>query len=147
METNSTVVVAVYKVTAPNLTTGSGNISLSYNVSANGTLTVQLPYCEVNNATIFDIMNSTVYVNGVKYTNYTLALSANNGTFSVSLTVYGLKGHPTLIWAYSPAVKVVPPLKPSYSSLFDQYMYIIICVAVALIVSISAVYVVRRRKN
>jgi hypothetical protein len=92
-------------------------------------------------------MNSTVYVNGVKYTNFTLALSANNGTFSVILTVYGLKGDPTLIWAYSPVVKVVPPIKPSHSYPFDQYLYVIIGVAVALIVAISAVFIVRRRKH
>ena len=79
--------------------------------------------------------------------NATLALSANNGTFSVILTVYGLKGDPTLIWAYSPAVKVVPPLKPNHSSPFDQYIYIIIGVAVALIISISAVYLVRRKRQ
>ena len=147
VETNSTVVAAGYNVTVSNLTTGSGNISLTYNASANGTLTVELPYNEVKNATLSDIMNSTVYVDGVKYTNYTLALSANNGTFSVILTVYGLKGDPTLIWAYSPAVKVVPPLKPNHSSPFDQYIYIIIGVAVALIISISAVYLVRRKRQ
>ncbi len=147
VETNSTVVASGYNVTVSNLTTGNGNISLSYNASANGTLTVVLPYNEVKNATLSDIMNSTVYVNGVKYTNFTLALSANNGTFSVILTVYDLKGDPTLIWAYSPAVKVVPPLKPSHSSPFDQYMYVIIGVAVALIVAISAVSIVRRKKH
>ena len=147
VETNSTVVASGYNVTVSNLTTGSGNISLTYNASANGTLTVNLPYNEVKNATLSDIMNSTVYVNGVKYTNFTLALSANNGTFSVILTVYGLKGDPTLIWAYSPVVKVVPPIKPSHSYPFDQYLYVIIGVAVALIVAISAVFIVRRRKH
>lgn len=144
---NSTVVAAGYNVTVSNLTTGNGNISLTYNSSANGTLTVVLPYNEVKNATLSDIMNSSVYVNGVKYTNYTLALSANNGTFSVILTVYGLKGDPTLIWAYSPAVKVIPPLKPSQNSPINQYLYITFGVAVVLMISVSVAYFVIRKKH
>lgn len=125
-----------YNVTISNLTSGNGNISLTYTSSANGTLVVMLPYSEVKNATVSDILSSKVYINRTQYSNFTVALSSINGTFSVILTVYGLKGDPILEWAYSPSVHVVPPPpvpppsnKTSPTSFFTtQIMYTIIAV-------------------
>ena len=101
-----------YNVTVSNLTSGNGIISVSFSSGANGTLIVQIPYVDMKNATISEILNSTVYINGVPYRNYTVSISSS---YTIILKVYGLKsGDPTLSWKYSPS-GTVPAPKPSSS--------------------------------
>lgn len=100
-----------YNVTVSNLTSGNGVISVSFNSGANGTLLVQIPYVDMKNATISEILNSTVYINGVPYSNYTVSISSS---YTIILKVYGLKsGDPTLSWKYSPSGIVSAPPSPS----------------------------------
>jgi hypothetical protein len=99
-----------YNVTVTNLIIGKGNITLSFNSTGNGTLVVQIPFKDVGNATISEILNSTVYINGTQYKNFTITISSN---YTVILKVYNLPSKdPTLYWGYSPystAPKTTPP--------------------------------------
>ena len=107
ISTNNTVATG-YNVTVSNLTTRNGVISVSFSSSANGTLIVQIPYADMKNATISEILNSTVYINGVAYSNFTISISSS---YTIILKVYGLKsGDPTLSWKYSPNGVVSPPV-------------------------------------
>ena len=107
---NSTTATG-YNVTVSNLKIGNGVISVSFNSGANGTLLVQIPYVDMKNATISEILNSTVYINGVPYSNYTVSISSS---YTIILKVYGLKsGDPTLSWKYSPSGIVSAPPSPS----------------------------------
>ena len=108
----SSIKASGYNVTITNITNGNGNISVTFNASVSGTLVVQIPYSQIKNATISEVMSSKVYVNGTAYSNFSIALSNVNGTFSVILTVYGLKGDPVMEWAYSPSV-IAPAPSPS----------------------------------
>jgi hypothetical protein len=134
-----------YNVTVSNLSVGDGNISVTYNSTPNGTIVVILPYNEVKNATVSELMNSTVYVNGVKYTNFTIALSTINGTFDAILTVYGLNGDPVLIWAYSPSFKIpTHPVTPVSVSSNSYLLYLAIGIAAVVVIAVGVVLVRRR---
>ncbi|MDA8142355.1 MAG: hypothetical protein M0T81_00035, partial [Thermoplasmatales archaeon] len=63
------------------------------------------------NATISGILNSTVYINGVPYKNYTVSISSN---YTIILKVYDLKsGDPTLYWKYLPNAAIPSPTPPT----------------------------------
>lgn len=109
----SSIQASGYNLTVSNLTNGNGNISVTFSANVNGTLVVQIPYSQIKNATISDILTSKVYVNGTSYSNFTIALSNLNGTFSVILTVNGLKGDPVMEWAYLPNVLAPLPSPPA----------------------------------
>ena len=133
-----------YNVTVSNLTSGNGSISLNYTSAPNGTVTVVIPYSQMGNVTVSEILNSRVYVNGTRYTDFTVAISSQDGTYSVILTVYNLTGDPTLAWLYSPSAslptgqKSSPPLSP----------YILdIGVIIALAAIASVLIMVSRRKR
>ena len=133
-----------YNVTVSNLTSGNGSISLNYTSAPNGTVTVVIPYSQMGNVTVSEILNSRVYVNGTRYTDFTVAISSQDGTYSVILTVYNLTGDPTLAWLYSPSAslptgqKSSPPLSP----------YILdIGVIIALATIASVLIMVSRRKR
>ncbi len=111
----SNITASGYNLTVSNLTDGNGNISVDFNASVSGTLVVQIPYSQIKNATVSDIMSSKVYVNGTMYPNFSIALSTINGTFSVILTVYGLQGDPVMEWAYLPSVAAPAPPLPAPS--------------------------------
>jgi hypothetical protein len=72
---------------------------MDYNATVNGTVTVLLPYNQIRNATISDILNSRVYIDGLLYKNFTITITSNG---TAVLTVYNLAGDPTLYWKYSP---------------------------------------------
>ena len=95
-----------YNVTISSITMNKGIITVSYNTTTSGTLVVLLPEYEILNTTIASLLNSTVFIDGVQYHDFTITISSNG---SVILTVYGLSGDPTLYWKYSPAGSV-----PSY---------------------------------
>ena len=96
----------------------------------------------MKNATISEILSSRLYINGIQYTNFTVAISSSGGTYSVILTVNNLTGDPTLTWLYSPTA--TPPLKSSPSSNTD--IYVIIGVVAAIVVVSGIVLVMRKRK-
>ena len=104
--TMNNTVSSGYNVTVTNLTTNNGYISMDYNATVNGTLTVMLPYNEIRNATISDILNSRVYIDNILYKNFTITITSNG---SAVLTVYNLSGDPVLYWKYSPDASL-----PSY---------------------------------
>ena len=99
---NSTV-SSGYNVTVTNLTTHNGYISMDYNATVNGIVTVLLPYNQIRNATIADILSSKVYIDGKSYTDFTITITSSG---SAILTVYNLAGDPALYWKYSPAASL-----------------------------------------
>ena len=143
---NNTVATG-YNVTVSNITTGNGIILVSFNANANGTLIVQIPYSSMKNATISEILNSTVYINGVPYKNYTVSISSN---YTIILKVYGLKsGDPTLSWKYSPSGIVPTPTPPSSvsppPSLF-VYEVMGAIIAVGIVAGVVAMTLGKRRR-
>jgi photosystem II stability/assembly factor-like uncharacterized protein len=144
--TNDTTATG-YNVTVSNLTTGNGVISVSFSSSANGTLIVQIPYADMRNATISEILNSTVYINRVAYSNFTISISSS---YTIILKVYGLKsGDPTLSWKYSPDGVVSPPaptttVSPALPLLGYEILGAIVALGIVAGVSI-AVFGRRRR--
>ena len=92
-----------YNVTVTNLTTHNGYISMDYNATVNGIVTVLLPYNQIRNATIADILSSKVYIDGKSYTDFTITITSSG---SAILTVYNLAGDPALYWKYSPAASL-----------------------------------------
>ncbi|MHB1493446.1 MAG: carboxypeptidase regulatory-like domain-containing protein [Thermoplasmataceae archaeon] len=136
-----------YNVTVTNLIIGKGNITLSFNSTGNGTLVVQIPFNDVGNATISEILNSTVYINGTQYKNFTITISSN---YTIILKVYNLSSRdPTLYWGYSPystAPKTTPPTTTSTSQTPNLELYEIIA-AIALIGIIAGTVGVLIRKK
>ena len=102
-ETVSGITSSGYNVTVTNLTINNGYISMDYNATVNGTVTVMLPYNEIKNATIADILSSRVYIDGTLYTDFAITVTSNG---SAVLTVYNLAGDPALYWKYSPAASL-----------------------------------------
>ncbi|MCL5782847.1 MAG: hypothetical protein M1476_02930 [Candidatus Thermoplasmatota archaeon] len=136
-----------YNVTVSNLTTGNGLVSVSFNSSANGTLIVQIPYTDMKNATISEILNSTVYINGVPYRNYSISISSN---YTIILKVYGLKsGDPTLYWKYSPSAIISKPAPaPTVAPPLPLAGYEIMGAITAVsIVAVASIAVFGRRKR
>ena len=105
-ETVNNTVTSGYNVKITNFTTNNGYISMNYNATINGTITVLLPFNEIRNATISDILNSKVYIDGLLYKNFSITVTSNG---SAVLTVYNLAGDPSLYWKYSPDASL-----PSY---------------------------------
>ncbi len=142
MQTLGDVTGDGFNVTLSNLTAGSESISLNFTSPGNGILTIEVPYSVMKNVSVSDILNSSVYINGKPYSDFSVTISSN---FTVILKVSGLKGDPQLVWAYGPAAVIPPPLKtpPGTSPL--------LWVAVGAIVVIAAIggtsYYMRRKKS
>jgi hypothetical protein len=132
-----------YNVTISSIAEGNGTISVQYNSTANGTLTVVIPYSHVKNVTIGEILNSTVYINGTRYSDFTVSISSQDGSYSVILTVRNLSNDPTLEWLYSPSA--VLPKTTSPSSLPPYVLYAAIAIVIA-VVAVATVTVVRRKR-
>ncbi len=148
VKTESNITASGYNVTVSNLTSGNGNISLTYNATKNGTLTVALPYDQVKNATVSDILSSRLYINGIQYHNFTVAISSSGGSYTVILTVKNLSGDPALVWLYSPSATPpkAPVTRPSTSpGISSTELYAIIGAVIAVIAIVSVVAIVRRR--
>jgi len=145
LETVSNVTVTGYNVTVSNIVSGNGNISVNYTATSNGTITVVLPYSQVKNATISQILTSRLYINGTQYSDFTVAISSSDGSYSVILTVHNLTGDPTLVWLYSPLAST--PTKTSSQFPIPPYLEDIAVIAVIVVIAGIAVSIVRRKKR
>jgi YVTN family beta-propeller protein len=114
--TSNGTVSTGYNVTVSGIKPANGYVSLNYTANPNGTLIIQLPYNEIRNATITEILESKVYINGVQYKNFTISISS---TGSAILTVTHLSGDPTLYWKYSPDASI-PKTPQKYSVTFSE---------------------------
>ena len=141
----SSVTATGYNVTISNLLPGNGNISVQYSATTNGTLMVVIPYSDIQNATVNDVMNSRLYINGTPYTNFTVAISSQNGAYNVILTVKNLTGDPTLVWLYSPTA-TLHTTSSTPSSLPPYVLDLGMIAVVAVVISIAAL-AVRKKKN
>ncbi|MHB1742283.1 MAG: YVTN family beta-propeller repeat protein [Thermoplasmataceae archaeon] len=141
----SSVTATGYNVTISNLLSGNGNISVQYSATTNGTLMVVIPYSDIQNATVNDVMNSRLYINGTPYTNFTVAISSQNGAYNVILTVKNLTGDPTLVWLYSPTA-TLHTTSSTPSSLPPYVLDLGMIAVVAVVISIAAL-AVRKKKN
>ncbi len=104
------VPVATSSVTVSNVTSTGYNVSIqkvsfndtqvtvNYTATTNGTLVVALPYSQLKDVTLSELLSSKVYVNGILEKNFTVTLTSS---YNLILTVYNLTGDPTLEWAYS----------------------------------------------
>ncbi|MEM0134934.1 MAG: hypothetical protein QXU18_06870, partial [Thermoplasmatales archaeon] len=145
---SSNVTSTGYNVTVSNITSGNGTISLDFNSTSTGVIQVNVPYSSMRNATIQDILNSKVYVNGTRYTDFTITITSN---YSIILTVYNLSGDPNLVWAYIPGASVTPPPAPPTPThpapfLVPYFVYVIIAVAI-IGISVGSISAVKRRKK
>jgi hypothetical protein len=133
-----------YNVTITNVANMNGFVSANFTATKNGTLSVSIPFSDMKNATVADILNSSVYVNGTRDRNFSITFSSN---FTIILTVYNLSGgDPTLYWTYSPSA--VLPSSPSSSppSLSPLEDGVVIGVLVAVIAAVAVMMVKRRKK-
>jgi hypothetical protein len=133
-----------YNVTVSRIANGNGLISVNFTATTNGTMTVSVPYKDMRNTTIAEILNSSVYINGVRDKNFSVTLTSN---YTVILTVYNLSGDPTLYWTYSPSA-VLPSSPPSTSpSPSSSLLKVIVTVgAIAVVIAIVGIVVARKRK-
>ncbi len=133
-----------YNVTITNVANMNGFVSANFTATKNGTLSVSIPFSDMKNATVADILNSSVYVNGTRDRNFSITFSSN---FTIILTVYNLSGgDPTLYWTYSPSA--VLPSSPSSSppSLSPLEDGVVIGVLVAVIAAVAVMMVKKRKK-
>ena len=129
-----------YNVTVSRIANGNGLISVNFTATTNGTMTVSVPYKDMRNTTIAEILNSSVYINGVRDKNFSVTFTSN---YTVILTVYNLSGDPTLYWTYSPSA-VLPSSPPSTS---PSLLKVIVTVgAIAVVLAIVGIVVARKRK-
>ncbi len=114
--------------------------SVVYNSSANGTLLLSVHLSNLSGTNISDILESRVFINGVQYTNFSITFTYN---YTVILKVMGLKGDPTLVWAYGPAY-----VAPSANSPVPLLDYAVAAIAfVAVLTVIGAIYFKGKRKK
>ena len=132
-----------YNVTVSGLVNGNGLVSVNFTATTNGTLTVSIPYTDMKNATIAEILNSSVYINGARDKNFSITLTSN---YTVILTVYNLSGDPTLYWTYSPSAVLPPPSSPTSppTSLLEDGIAI---AAIVVVVALIGVVMARRKKQ
>lgn len=143
---SSNVTATGYNVTISNLNTGNGIITVNYTATVNGTLTVVIPYSEIKNSTISQVLSSRLYINGKPYTNFSVAISSHNGTYNVVLSVYNLSGDPSMSWLYSPSAKLPVSGGQNYLSSFYEIFAVGLVIAVIAIAS-GAIYMTSRRKK
>lgn len=135
------ITVIGFNMRESGLSLGNGSLSLNFSASAKGSLTIEIPYSEISGYSISDILNSRLLINGTSYSNFTVAITAQGGHYSVLLSVTGLSSDPTLLWEFT------PPAHPS--SIFgnnQQLFEIIGAVAVVAVVSALVVSFYRRRR-
>lgn len=145
----SNVTANGYNVTISNLAMGNGTISVTYTASVNGTLSIVIPYSEIRNVTVNELLSSRIYINGTQYKNYTVAISSINGTYNVILTVDNLSGDPTLYWLYSPSATV--PIShnstPTGSQTIPPYLQEFGLIALAIVIAASVITITMRKKK
>lgn len=99
-----------YNVHVSHLVNSKGTINVNFTSSNNGEVLIEVPFSELSNTNITDVLNSKIFIDGSAYSNFSITVTSNH---TVILDVYGLKaGDPALYWAYSPSSTV-----PSYYTL------------------------------
>ena len=116
----------------------NSTFEVQFNSSANGILLVEVPYADMNNVNLSDILNSRVYINNVEYSNFSISLTSN---YTVILKISGLSKDPTMLWIYGP--EAVSP-KPQSSNNMTLYYYVAAAVASIIIIG-AAVVIIRGR--
>ncbi len=140
MKNNDTSVTG-YNVTISKIINGKGLIAVNFTASKNGSISVTLPYKDMKNLTPLQVLNSSVYINGVKDKNFTIAFSSN---FTVVLTVYNIPaGDPMLYWLYSPSALIPSTSHPAKIPLLDYAIIGGVVVATAII----GIVAVERKKK
>ncbi len=135
-----------FSVTGFNVTISSvvnnqnSTFEVQFNASVNGILLVEIPYADLNNVNLSDILNSRVYINNVEYSNFSISLSSN---YTVILKVSGLSKDPTMLWVYGP--QAISPKTPS-SNILTLYYYVAAAVASIIIIGV-AVAIIRGRSK
>ena len=124
----------------------NGTVTLQFNATANGTLTVEIPFSDMSYTNITDILHSRVYINDVQYSNFSITISSN---YTIILKVMGLNGDPTLIWAYNPSYVVpLPVVPPPNTPSGSQPLYIFGAIAaVIVVIGAIAIYGVKKKKR
>jgi len=131
-----------FNVTVSNLTETSKNISLDFTSTGNGTITIAVPYSDLKNLNLSEILHSRVYIGGTQYSNFTITVSSN---FTVILTVKGLAGDPHLVWSFSSAPVIVPPpLKAPGNSML---IYAGIAAGIIIVIAGVGYWFTRRKKQ
>ena len=146
-ESVSNVTATGFNVTISGLQLGNGTIAVSYNASENGTLSVTIPYSEIRNVTISELLSSKIYINNIQYRNYTVAISSINGEYNIILTVKNLTGDPTLYWLYSPSSSIPQQKNSSNSSSIPLNLQLVGMVAIALAITAAVLAVSLRKKK
>ncbi len=143
---HSNITVCGYNATYSGIINGNGNVSMNFNATNNGVIIVKIPYIYMNNTSIQNILYSTVYINGISYSNYTITISSN---YIVILTVKGLNGDPDLDWKYSPEahVPVAPHKAIPNKVVIPTIVYEIIAFIVIIGIQVSAAILYIRKKN
>ena len=139
---NSNNVSAIgFNVTVSTIkSSGNGSVYVQFNATTNGTLTVSIPFSDLANTNISDVIHSRVYINGVQYSDFSIIISSN---YTVILKVMGLKGDPTLVWAYSPSY-VAPPANASGYPI----IYIVGAIAAVIVVlGALGIHIARKKKR
>lgn len=147
--TSGGIRVVGYNLTVTGLTNGSSSIGVNFTAQTNGTLVVSVPYSDVKNATIAEVLASRVYINGLRYTNFTVSITSN---YTVFLSASGLSSDPELTWLLSPsAVPPGPQRRQSSATFFGlpgELGYAVLFAAlVAVGASAAAVRVARHSKR
>ncbi len=119
----------------------NSTFEVQFNSLANGILLVEVPYADMNNVNLNNILNSRVYINNVEYTNFSVSLSSN---YTVILKVSGLSKDPTMLWLYGS--EAVPPKTPGGNNV-TLYYYVIAAVAAIIIIGASVVIIRGRGKK
>lgn len=128
-----------FNVSGSDLALGNGSISLNFSSTGNGVLVLEVPYQDLGNVNISDILHSRIYINGTAYTDFTVTISSN---YTIILKVMGLKSDPHLVWAFSPSVVV-----PSPANKYPLWEYAAIAALIVVIVAAISVVVIRRKKK
>ena len=97
------VTVEGFNAAVSSVSIGAGNVSVTYTANSNGSLIIEIPYSMLSSYSISDVLSSRLYINGTAYSNFTVAISARDGTYDAVIYARGLSHDPTLLWVVSPS--------------------------------------------
>ncbi len=144
MKITGNVTATGYNITVTELTSGNGSISVTFTSQVNGTLLVTIPYAEVENATLAQVLSSHVYVNGVLFTDFAITVTAN---YTVVLTVRGLPADPTLLWTFSSSGSPSGPASGFLGLPGNIGVYLLTSIALVAIIATALVLALKHREG